>query len=106
MITSRVDAGSVAGPYFLGKSSRLESWGLTRLGRSFRCIILGVIAVSHAHGDFIGNYDPSNFTLRNTNADGFVETAAAPFSITLVGGNNGSGLRGTTDFVVAAAESG
>ena len=38
---------------------------------------------------FQSEYAPANWTLTNTNADGSVNTAAAPTSISLTGGNNG-----------------
>lgn len=68
---------------------------------------LGAFGVTPAHAvGFSGNYDPSNFTLLNTNADGSVNTTSAPGSITLVGGNNGSLSAGATDYTIAAAASG
>ncbi|HAX77143.1 MAG TPA: PEP-CTERM sorting domain-containing protein [Cyanobacteria bacterium UBA11372] len=51
---------------------------------------------------FITPYDPSNFTLTNTNANGFVDTTGAPASITLTGGDNLSGVFGTTDYTTTA----
>ncbi|HAN45710.1 MAG TPA: hypothetical protein DCQ32_04065 [Cyanobacteria bacterium UBA8156] len=50
---------------------------------------------------FQGSFAPTNWTLTNTNADGgFVNTASAPNSITLTGGNLGGGA-GTTDYTIA-----
>lgn len=69
-------------------------------------LALSVALPFEARADFIGAYDVSNFALVNSNANGFVDTGGAPFSISIVGGNNGSGLSGTTDFFVAAAGSG
>ncbi len=40
-------------------------------------------------------YAPINWTFTNSNADGFVNTGGAPASISLTGGNNGSGGSGT-----------
>ncbi|MDY6784038.1 MAG: PEP-CTERM sorting domain-containing protein [Cyanobacteriota bacterium] len=55
---------------------------------------------------FQGAYDPSNFTLDNFNADGFVDTSNAPNSILLRGGNNSSGFFGQTSFTATAAATG
>jgi hypothetical protein len=55
---------------------------------------------------FQGPYDPINWTLTNSNADGFVNTGGAPASISLTGGNNGSGFSGTTDYTTTAAAAG
>ncbi|MDB9413865.1 PEP-CTERM sorting domain-containing protein [Microcystis aeruginosa] len=51
-------------------------------------------------------YDPINWTLTNSNADGFVDTSGAPASISLTGGNNGSDSSGTTDYTTTAAAAG
>ena len=51
-------------------------------------------------------YDPINWTFTNSNADGFVNTGGAPASISLTGGNNGSGSSGTTDYTTTAAAAG
>lgn len=61
--------------------------------------------ISPARADFSGYYAPGNFSLTNTNADGFF-TSAAPISITLFGGANGSGNPGTTDFTITAPATG
>jgi hypothetical protein len=53
-----------------------------------------------------GAYDPSNWTFANSNADGFVDTTGAPASISLTGGDNGSGSFGTTDYTTTAAAAG
>jgi hypothetical protein len=55
---------------------------------------------------FQGLYDPSNFTLDNFNADGFVDTSNAPNSILLRGGDNGSGFPGETSYTTVAAAAG
>jgi hypothetical protein len=65
-----------------------------------------LIATLPARGDFSGYYAPANFTLTNTNANGTVNTALAPASIAITGGNNGSGNPGTTDFTIAAPAAG
>ena len=65
-----------------------------------------VLCPQAAHADFSGYYAPANWTLTNTNADGFVLTSNAPSSITLVGGANDSGNPGTTDFTITAPAAG
>ncbi|MFM6253369.1 MAG: hypothetical protein ACKPEQ_30215, partial [Dolichospermum sp.] len=49
---------------------------------------------------FTGDYAPSNWNLINSNANGSVDTSTAPNSITLTGGNNGSGSFGRTDYKI------
>ncbi|MDM3848678.1 MAG: hypothetical protein PT119_01510 [Aphanizomenon gracile PMC627.10] len=49
---------------------------------------------------FTGDYAPSNWNLTNLNADGSVNTSNAPNSITLTGGNNGSGSFGRTTYSI------
>jgi hypothetical protein len=58
--------------------------------------------------DFSGPYAPANWTFTNTggSTDGSVNTAGAPVSISLTGGNSGSGTSGTTNFTIAAVASG
>ena len=51
-------------------------------------------------------YDPINWTLTNSNADGFVDTSGAPASISLTGGNNNTGNPGTTNYTTTAAAAG
>ena len=51
-------------------------------------------------------YDPINWTFTNSNADGFVNTGGAPASISLTGGDNGSGFSGTTNYTTTAAAAG
>ncbi|TRU81693.1 MAG: PEP-CTERM sorting domain-containing protein [Microcystis novacekii Mn_MB_F_20050700_S1] len=55
---------------------------------------------------FQSPYAPINWTLTNSNADGFVDTTGAPASISLTGGDNGSGDFGTTDYTTTAAAAG
>ena len=59
-----------------------------------------------AKAAFAGDYALNRFLLTNTNADGSVFTPDGGLSIVLTGGNNGSGLVGTTDLVVAATGAG
>jgi len=55
---------------------------------------------------FEGAYDPTNWTLTNSNANGYVNTSNAPDSILEIGGNNGSGWGGQTLYTTTAAGSG
>jgi hypothetical protein len=55
---------------------------------------------------FSGDYAPGNWTFLNSNANGNVNTAAAPTSITLTGGDNGSSESGTTDYTIVAVAGG
>jgi hypothetical protein len=59
-----------------------------------------------AKAAFTGDYALNRFLLTNTNADGSVATPDGGLSIVLTGGNNGSGLAGTTDLVAAATGAG
>jgi len=71
------------------------------------CIIgLSFLFPSSANAGFVGYYAIGNFTLTNTNADGFADTPDAGLSIVLTGGNNGSGLSGLTDFTIGVALTG
>jgi hypothetical protein len=45
----------------------------------------------------------TEFTVKNTTADGFVQIAVDGLSFVLTGGNTGSGTAGTTDFTTIAA---
>jgi hypothetical protein len=53
-----------------------------------------------AHAGFIGGYSLGNFALTNSNADGSVFSPDGGQTLILTGGNNGSGLAGSTDFLV------
>lgn len=59
----------------------------------------GVILTPQARADFIADYAIGNWTFINTNADGSVITPDLGLSILLTGGNNGTGMPGTTDFL-------
>lgn len=74
-----------------------------------------VLLTASAHAgitDFAGPYKPENWTFTSNPAlgDGSVDTAAAPFSITITGSNSGIATSFTgnvnTDFTIAAAASG
>jgi hypothetical protein len=69
-------------------------------------IVAFTAAVPAASAAFIDAYTPSNWTLTNSNADGSVDTSAVPDAITVLGGDNGSGLTGTTDFSIPIASDG
>jgi hypothetical protein len=60
----------------------------------------GVIMTPQARADFIADYAIGNWTFINTNADGSVITPDLGLSIALTGGNNGTGMAGTTDFLI------
>jgi hypothetical protein len=72
-------------------------------------LIAGVIAPAinntsvFAASGFAGDYDPANWTLTNSNADGYVDTSGAPGSILLVGGDNNSFGAGNTDYTITVA---
>lgn len=61
---------------------------------------------------FADYYDPSNWTLVNNNADGFLDLSPSflspgpPQSIWLFGGDNGSDDPGTTDFLITIPSDG
>lgn len=65
---------------------------------------LGFSLLPQAQAGFIFDFAQNGFTLKNTNADGSV--IRQNNGITLTGGNNGSGLPGTTDFVANATGAG
>lgn len=73
-------------------------------------VSLTLAAVSSASAatvfGFQDEYAPINWTLTNSNADGFVNTGGAPASISLTGGDNGSDSFGTTDYTTTAAAAG
>ena len=80
------------------------------LGLTF--CLLGVIS-QPAKADFVGYYNVSNWTLTNTNNGGFPSftdgTAVANgggTSLTMTGGNSGSGFPGETDLYILAAAAG
>jgi hypothetical protein len=73
----------------------------------FWCMLAAcLLLASPARAGFIGNYAFEKFTLTNQNADGVAETPDGGLSIILTGGNNGSGLNGTTDLFITAVISG
>lgn len=74
-------------------------------GVTVSALSFALSAPAHALG-FTGSYAPSNFNVANDNADGFVNTADAPNSITITGGNTQSGLSGLTSYLTKATGSG
>ena len=64
-----------------------------------------VLFAPGAQAGFLGYYSLANFTLTNTDADGFANAGPGD-SIILTGGNSGSDLPGTTDLTIAAADTG
>jgi hypothetical protein len=61
--------------------------------------------VPHAQAGFIGPFAAGNFELLNENADGLAVVSEDRLSLVLTGGNNGTGIAGTTDFVTMIAQS-
>jgi len=66
---------------------------------------LALCSPAYALG-FTGDYAPSNFTLTNDSADGFVNTFGSPNSISITGGNNQSDFSGLTSYLTTAAANG
>src|ERR1700736_5440115 len=64
------------------------------------------VALTPSQAAFTGDYALSKFTLMNTNADGMAVSPDSGLSIVFTGGNNGSGLPGTTDLVAVATGTG
>jgi hypothetical protein len=65
-----------------------------------------VMMTPEAKADFIADYATGNWTFINTNADGSVSTPDLGLSILLTGGNNGTGMAGTTDFLINSSGTG
>ena len=85
------------------KSTTLKTFSMAAAGAAF--MMLGTIGSAEA-ASFTGVYDPSNWTLTNNNADGFVDTTNAPFSVSITGGDNESGWFGETLYTTTAVSSG
>ena len=66
----------------------------------------GSLLAPQAHAGFVGPYALANFSLINQNADGSRVTNDGGLSVVLTGGNNGTGISGTTDLTIAALASG
>ena len=69
-------------------------------------VALSLFCTPHLHASFIQNYAPDQFALTNTNADGSAISPDDGLSLIITGGNNGSGLSGTTDFVTMVQQGG
>jgi hypothetical protein len=67
---------------------------------------ISLVLPSRLEAAFVRDYGLSNFTLVNVNADGTAITPDNGLSVVLTGGNNGSGLAGTTTLKTAAAGNG
>jgi hypothetical protein len=89
--------------------------GLGSSALTLGCILaLGLAAAQPSKaGSFTGGYDPSQFTLTNTDnglfpsfTDGTAMSPDGGLSLVLTGGNGGSGLPGETDFFIAALGTG
>ena len=74
-------------------------------GATLGALSMALSEPAHALG-FADSYAPANFSLTNTNADGFVDTSGAPGSISIAGGDNSTGLSGITRFLTTAAGTG
>jgi hypothetical protein len=59
--------------------------------------------IPQAQAGFIGPFAPANFELLNENADGTAAVSEDGLSLVLTGGNNGTGIGGTTDFIAMVA---
>ena len=71
------------------------------LAGSFAVLFLLCTGVTQADSLFNGSYAVGNWTTTLTNSDGGVNTAGAPTSILLTGGNNGSEASGETLFSIS-----
>jgi hypothetical protein len=60
--------------------------------------IMSLILAYAGHASFSGPYAVSNWSLFNSNANGFVDTTAAPARVGLTGGNNQSVQPGVTEW--------
>jgi len=82
--------------------------GTRRIPIHLCCVVLAVASflAPSAHAGFVAPYSLGNFTLLNTNADGSANTLDGGLSVNIIGGNNGSGLEGTTDLTIAAVAAG
>jgi len=77
-----------------------------RLGNAAPALVLLLLTPHLVAATFTGDYDPSHWTLVNTSADGTASFGSGGATLTLVGGNTGTGLSGTTDFFILAPVSG
>jgi hypothetical protein len=87
-------------------SSPRPGW-MRKIGRQIfpACCAMSLLTAlaPQMHAGFVGYYSFDNFLLVNTNGDGTASTPDAGLSVILMGGNNGSGLPGTTDLTIVSA---
>src|SRR5215469_15637470 len=77
-----------------------------RPGAVVRLVSIACFAlVSQAHAGPV-SFSSLQWTLGNQNADGTAGVSNGGLTLTLVGGNNGSGLEGTTDLLTLAPANG
>jgi VCBS repeat-containing protein len=88
---------------FKNNKSRIKIGSIILLSLLASTTSVATIPEASAASGFAGDYDPTNWTLTNTNADGFVNTSGAPGSIMLVGGDNNSFSAGNTDYTIPVA---
>lgn len=69
-------------------------------------MVLSSALAPQARASFIGYYDIGNFTTSNSNSDGSAWTPDGGLTVVIQGGNNGSGVPGTTDLVINAPAAG
>lgn len=84
----------------------LATWSRPLLATLAASGLALTLAPHEVAADFSGAFAPGNFTLTNINANGTVNTAGAPVSISITGGNNGSGNPGDTSYSLLAPASG
>ncbi|MFH7243530.1 MAG: PEP-CTERM sorting domain-containing protein [Spirulina sp.] len=60
---------------------------------------------AHAIG-FTDSYAPENFILENVDTDGSFDLSDIPNSLVIIGGNNGTGVSGSTRYLTTAVASG
>ena len=82
----------------IARTNKLKS--VLLLASAVLCLTLA--STSKADSLFNGAYDVANWTTTWNNSDGSVDTSMAPSSITVLGGNNGSGQPGETLFSIIA----
>src|SRR5579885_1765370 len=92
----------------IGRACSLFSVGLRRrMNIAARILPLIVLLWQPvAWASFIGVYGPGNWTLTNTDADGTATFGSGDATLMLVGGNTGTGLPGSTDFLITVPLSG
>ena len=91
--------------YFFGEiekmttSTLMKKLSMATVGAAV--VTLGAVDSAQAFG-FTGAYAPSNWTLSNNNTNGYVNTSNAPSSISIIGGDTGSGEPGQTTYTTTA----